>query len=276
MDAFELHCHSMYSKGRKIPWEGIPSPKEIIRYAKKIGLSGIAITDHNTTKGIKEGKEEAKKSGILFIPGIEISSAKGHIIGLGIEEEIKTGLSVEETVEKIHEQGGLAIAAHPFDTEKNGIRNEMVKTDAVEIFNAFNIDRIGNFIAARKAKHLNLKGVVGSDAHTLEMIGTSILKAEANDIEELFKCIKNGNIKTVNRYIEIRKVINWVKERVERSKEDVLKYISTHYSKPKAIISEFLVQEFLKKPESRAWYYLAIFGLNIYFLKSIINPNTYY
>ncbi len=275
MNKFELHCHSYYSKGKKIPWEGIPSPKEIIRHAKKIGLAGIAITDHNTSAGWKEAKAEAKKLGIVFIPGIEISSEKGHIIGLGLNKPVATGLSVDETIEKIREQGGIAIAAHPFDGEGFGIRNEMAKADAVEVFNAFDIDRVGNFITGGRAEKLGLKKVVGSDAHTIEMLGSSFIKTNASDMDYVLKSIKNGSLGLEKKYIEEWKMVKWVEERVKRSYGDIIKYIDANYSKPKAAVAKFMLGFFMKNPESIGWRGVLRLGVNIYFFKLVLNPRTY-
>jgi predicted metal-dependent phosphoesterase TrpH len=275
MNRFELHCHSCYSKGKKIPWEGIPSPKETIRHAKNAGLSGIAITDHNSSGGWKEAAAEAKRLGIVFIPGIEIDSASGHIIGLGVNEKVERDLSADETIEKIRQQGGIAIAPHPFDGEGYGIRHEFTKTDAVEVFNSFDVDRIGNFITARKAGKLGLRVVVGSDAHTLEMIGNSVIKADADDMDSVLKNIKNGSVMLEKRYIETWKIIRWLQERMGRSRNDLMGYIEKNYSGPKAAVSKFLVREFLKNPESVSWRCLAALGINIYFMKSIITPSTY-
>jgi len=273
---FELHCHSYYSKGKKIPWEGIPSPSEIIKHAKKIGLSGIALTDHNSIDGLKEAEAEAKKLGIVFIPGIEINSEKGHIIGLGINEKVERGLSVDETIEKIHSQGGIAVAPHPFDGEKYGIRAEMVKADAVEVFNSFDIDRLGNFLTSRKAERLGLKKVVGSDAHAVEMIGNSFIKTDADDMDSVLKNIKQGSVELEKRYIETWKIIKWLRERMERSRPEMLDYINKNYSKPKAAVSDFLLNQFLKKPESMFWRGLMALGVNVYFMKSVLKPTSYF
>ena len=141
---FELHCHSYYSVGTKIVWEGLNSPKEMIKAAKRKGLSGIAITDHDSNRSWKQAREIAKKEGMIFIPGIEISSRKGHIIGLGLNDFIKKDLSIDETIERIHEQGGIAVASHPFDIKGEGIRENYKKADAVEVFNALNVDQLSN------------------------------------------------------------------------------------------------------------------------------------
>ena len=259
---FELHCHSMYSKQGKIPWEGFGRPKEIIRTAKKIGLNGIALTDHSTIRGWSEAKKEAKKQEIIFIPGVEIKSKSGHLIALGISEYIKDNLSVEETVELIHEQGGLCVSPHPFDIRGDGIRNEIRKVDAVEVFNSLNLDGLSNRIANKKSDELKKPKVVGSDAHDLNMIGTSINFINAYDLDSLLKEIKKGNVQFKREYIPINIIIEWTKKRLIYSYKDVLNYIDLNYSFPKAWLAKNLLNRFINS-ESSFWEYFAKFGLNL-------------
>src|SRR4030042_1821987 len=118
---FELHCHSIYSKGKKIPAEGMDSPADLVKAAKALSLDGIALTDHSTNRGWAEAKETCIKHGLVFIPAIEVSSLAGHIIGLGLNEHVKSGLSAEETLDSIREQGAVSVAAHPFDIRGGGL-----------------------------------------------------------------------------------------------------------------------------------------------------------
>ena len=75
---FEIHCHTNHSKGSKIPTEVMMSPKEVVRLAKKRGIDGLAITDHKVTTAWDEARREAKKQGIIFIPGQEIETSDGQ------------------------------------------------------------------------------------------------------------------------------------------------------------------------------------------------------
>lgn len=90
----DFHTHSTCS-------DGTLTPKELVNHAKKSGLSAFALTDHDSVDGIKEAKEEAERTGIEFIPGIEFSAAENtetHIIGLFINPENETLL---KTIEKL-------------------------------------------------------------------------------------------------------------------------------------------------------------------------------
>ena len=260
---FELHCHSLYSRGRKIPTEALASPRDIMRHAKRLGLGGIAITDHNTIKSWKEARAEARKEGIVFVPGCEISSSKGHILGLGLNSSIKPGLGVEETLDRIHEQGGLAIAAHPFDIKGYGIKYDFRRTDAVEVFNAVAIDRVTNMFCERKVRKSGKPMVAGSDAHTLNMIGAAVNVIDGNSLDSILKKIKKGEVGVRKGYVPLKEAFYWSRERLVRSENDVRTYIEKNYSFPKAHISRFLLNRFLTSRRERPWIWLGGFGTGL-------------
>jgi len=89
MIKIDLHIHSKYSE------DAAGSPEEIMKYVKKKGLHGMAITDHNSIKG---GGKAKKLSNINFIviPGVEISTTQGHLIGLNVKKDIPKNRSVSE------------------------------------------------------------------------------------------------------------------------------------------------------------------------------------
>src|SRR3989344_2804253 len=95
----ELHSHTHYSRGTKILYDGVEPPEVMVRQARKLGLGALAITDHNTTLGWKEALAAGKKHGVIIIPGEEIGSSHGHTLALGIQETIRPGLDIDETVD---------------------------------------------------------------------------------------------------------------------------------------------------------------------------------
>ena len=124
----DLHVHTIYSH------DSLITPKDLVFYAKKRGLTAVAITDHDTVEG---ALKIAKETDFLIIPGIEVSSRNGHIVGLNLQEPVEKGLSSDETVDKIHEAGGLAVACHPFALFKGSLgKPTNAKFDAIETINA--------------------------------------------------------------------------------------------------------------------------------------------
>ena len=271
---FETHCHSWHSKGEKIPWECSSNPRDLIRRAKRLGLSGIALTDHNTTKGWDKASKEAKRIGLVFIPGVELKTGEGHLIALGISEDIESYLPLDETIERIHEQGGLAIAPHPFDLKGDGIKNGIEKADVVEVFNAMNLDKLSNRVAEKRAKELSKPMIVGSDAHSLDMIGYAVNISEATDMDSFLDDVKQGKLMFRTEYLPLRALVEWYRERLICSYVDVLRYVNNSYIFPKAVLAKTLLNRFVRS-KNVSWEILAKFGVEISRIYSMLKIFTY-
>jgi predicted metal-dependent phosphoesterase TrpH len=257
----ELHCHSIYSKGKKIPTEGTDSPADLVKAAKALGLDGIALTDHSTDRGWKEAEQACRRCGLLFIPSMEVSSLQGHIIGLGLNGYMKSGLSAEETLERIREQGGVSVAAHPFDIRGEGLGKLAAKADVIESFNSMNLDRFSNRAASRFAHKSGKPMVAGSDSHTKETLGHCINFIDAQDMDSCLREIRQGKVTLRTSYIPLEKLLPWVKRRFALSHEDVARYMEANYSQPRRWLSERLVHKFLNDRNERVWYWAGELGL---------------
>jgi len=208
----DLHVHTSYS------YDSASSPKEMVEAAIKKGIDCLAITDHSEIKGASEAIGYAKGKSILIIPGIEIKSKEGDILGLNIKKVIPNGLSAKETIKKIKEAGGMAIIPHPFGWScsfKGNLKNLIKDIDgvaetsshlpphaasrrlAIEVLNA-SIFGSGNKIALDFAQNFNLPFTAGSDAHEPNMVGKVYLEVPGDNlsIEEILNQIKNRNAKT--------------------------------------------------------------------------------
>jgi predicted metal-dependent phosphoesterase TrpH len=164
----DLHIHSFHSK------DNHQTAQEIFKAAGSKGLGAIAITDHNTTVGAKEVMRLAPE-GLIVLPGIEITSADGHILALNVEQEIPRGLSVPETIDRIHAIGGIAVAAHPY-RKWSGLKESMIRKssfDAIEAINGRNTKR-NNLRVLDLALELELPMIAGSDAHKPGNIGAAV------------------------------------------------------------------------------------------------------
>ena len=161
MIKLDLHVHSQYSD------DAVGSPREIIKSLKKKGLQGMALTDHNTVSGGIKALKIAPKD-FIVIPGVEISTADGHILALNVKKNISRKLSTEETVDIIIDEGGIPIIPHLFRS-MSGIKTTKLKTvleniHAIEVFNSCSQPKT-NLKTAKVAKEFNLGGTGGSDAH---------------------------------------------------------------------------------------------------------------
>ena len=194
----DLHVHSNYSKDSMI------TPKELVFYAKKRSLNAVAVTDHNQIEG---SLKIAKESDFLVVPGMEVSSLDGHIVALNLGELIPRGLTAQETVDRIHKAGGIAIAVHPYAWLKGSLGHhvEEAKFDAIETLNAsafpFGLNKRKATAAALKLK---LPQVAGTDAHFGPTIGYgyTALDCEPN-VEAIAKAIVNGKCQPFGQQVPL-------------------------------------------------------------------------
>lgn len=159
----DLHVHTMYSK------DGRTTMEELLEYAERFGIGCIAVTDHNVFRAYEELKDNGR---IIIIPAEEVSSAEGHIVALGIDREIPRDLSIQETIDAIHEAGGYAFAAHPYRWWSGlGERNTLdYPFDGVEARNGRSIPS-ANVKSEKLARRIGKPMSAGSDAHTPHHIG---------------------------------------------------------------------------------------------------------
>ncbi len=190
---FDLHVHSEYSKDSK------SSHDDILKSARKRGLDGFAICDHDTVEGGLACQKRALELGLglTVIPGVEVTCSKGHILVLGINQNIEPFLSPEETIERARKLGGTVIIPHPFKRSSHGIGSfEGLDIDAVEVFNSRCLFNRANRKAAAEAKRLGIPGVAGSDSHIPEMVGQAYTEIDVpeNTLEAVLKAIRDGKV----------------------------------------------------------------------------------
>lgn len=164
----DLHNHTRYSPDSHVP------PADLVALAQRIGLGGIAITDHNAVDGIREAREAAKGD-FLVIPAIEVSTRSGHVLGYGVREVIPRDRSVRETVDRIVAAGGVAVAAHPYRFW-SGLGEEgaaEASFPAYETCNGRTLRR-GNERARARARTLKIGETGGSDSHFLHEVAKAV------------------------------------------------------------------------------------------------------
>ena len=177
----DLHVHSIYS------YDSFLRPELLIKIAKKHHLDGIAVTDHNTIKGGLRTRAIAPE-GFLVIPGAEIKTEKGEVIGLFLEEEITSRL-FDAVKKEIIEQGGITILPHPYRNKYFNPEGLIDAVDALEVMNARTSPTL-NEKALRLAEKYSKPKIGGSDAHNRFEIGrvyTNIPGNELSDRHDIYK-----------------------------------------------------------------------------------------
>lgn len=192
----DLHIHTNYSDGGQ-------TVEAILRYtAQRTDLVALAITDHNMIEGALEAQRLAPRYGVQIIVGEEVSTTRGHVLGLYLHEHVPAGASIPETVRWIHDQGGLAILAHPFDRMSNSPLRHWPRptaqewaefgVDGIEALNGCQIDPLAHVRAAEMAQRLHVPMTGGSDAHHLEAIGTAYTRFPGQTSADLRHALERG------------------------------------------------------------------------------------
>jgi predicted metal-dependent phosphoesterase TrpH len=162
----DLHMHTTCSDGR-------PTPAQLADRLVRSRLAVVAVTDHDTIEGALRVEDAMAGSGPELIIGSEVSSADGHILALFIARDVPAGRGADWTIAAIHDQGGLAIAAHPFSVALGvGALAATLPFDAIEILNGSPLMEIPNVRSHRRlSRRRGVAMVGGSDAHIPAAVG---------------------------------------------------------------------------------------------------------
>lgn len=174
----DLHIHSLAS-------DGLSGILEILDHAEqRTDLDLIAITDHERVDAARAARGIAADRGlrVQVVVGEEVTTLGGHLLALFIEERIRPLRSLRSTIEAVHEQGGLAIPAHPlvpYPLCAQGFvlrrlledPDPRVRPDALETFNPTTLGRPWHRRVVRFAQEFGLPMIGNSDAHEAASIG---------------------------------------------------------------------------------------------------------
>ncbi|MFM2031590.1 MAG: hypothetical protein RLZZ297_355 [Chloroflexota bacterium] len=186
----DLHLHTTISDGHA-------TPEALVAYVvEHTTLDVIAVTDHDQISGALRAVAAARGTRLQVIVGEEISALDGHILAYFVHERIPPGLTTRATIAAIHTQGGIAVAAHPYDwmvrsCGRNGLLRRAAGTDpewrfdAIETLNASLRPRTANTQAAAAAAVLGLPAIGGSDSHCLATIGYGVTTYVGTDAADL-------------------------------------------------------------------------------------------
>jgi predicted metal-dependent phosphoesterase TrpH len=215
----ELHTHSALS------YDGRDPVELLLEQAEAVGLDALAVTDHDEIDASLEAAAKAQEYDLVGIPGMEVSSSAGHVLALGVEELIPAGLSFVETLDRIHELGGIAVVPHPFQKSRHGVaphvsEETLASADAIEVYNSRLFTGRSNRQAERFAEDHGLPMTAGSDAHIAEMVGQAVTEVDAyhRSAEGILDAIQEGRTSVVGKrtpwFISIEQFGGGVKRRV--------------------------------------------------------------
>ena len=212
----DLHMHTEHSHDCAVP---VPA---LLDHAERIGLGAIAVTDHNVFSGAKEAVELARDRPLTVIPGEEVKTDAGEVIGLFLSEEIPRGLPMGDTIAAIREQGGIVYLPHPFDRlhtipDATTLHRHLAEIDVFEVYNARLLFEAFNDEALRFARKYNLTMGAGSDAHVLQGVGTGLVRLRAFETaEEFLISLRSAEIVRRPKSLLYLQGLKWVAQARER------------------------------------------------------------
>lgn len=206
----DLHNHTSFSA------DGSLSPKELLNAARSRGLDCIAVTDHNTVKGALSALEISESDPSLprVIPGVEVFTKDGEVIGLYVQEDIPKGTPLTEAVERIRRAGGVVYLPHPFDVFRRGAvcsaerENAAALSEVIEVANGRALGpRAGAKSVELATRHGKPRGA-GSDAHHEGEVGRSyVVVSELPTRNTLVDLLATGSVENTLHFRDY--VLNW-------------------------------------------------------------------
>ncbi len=200
---FDLHSHTTYSKHWFWGTDALNTPKDMVKAAIKKSMNGLAITDHQTVKGSLVAKKFAKRhKDFIIITGTEIRTLAGDVVALGIKEDVPDDMSLAETIERIHQLGGIVVAAHPFAKfiVRKCVGYQSKRMDAIEVFNAGSCKGFQNRKAAEYAERFGKPKTAGSDAHCTRDVGRAGIICNARTQDDVLDAIMKKRCEIFGEY----------------------------------------------------------------------------
>ena len=179
----DFHVHTQWSH------DAFGNLFEISKWARFKGIDVVVVTDHGR---VTLSRPEVINS-VKFIPGIEINTIYGHVLGIDIQDTLNIKFMRESPIDAIHETGGISVLAHPFDIHHGKIPRRSMKIDAIEVLNASVLLFKFNYRQSRAyAKMLGLPETAGSDSHIPLTVGDAFVEVEGSDFNDAMRSIIKG------------------------------------------------------------------------------------
>lgn len=185
-----MHTHSIVS------YDGGITDRQYFRLLQK-KVDYVAVTDHNI---VNNNLIAQPGLAAQIIPGQEITTSEGDIIGLFLSQTIPSGLTLANAIEEIKAQNGLVYIPHPWEKFRRGLQSKEMEThknefDIIEVFNARSHNRLYSELATHFAKKNNIAMASSSDAHGFGGVGSAYTEISALPTREnLVQLLREGKL----------------------------------------------------------------------------------
>ncbi|MFB6269211.1 MAG: PHP-associated domain-containing protein [Halobacterium sp.] len=172
------HVHSEGS------YDGNEPVELILEHVSDIELDGVVITDHDCIEESLRAAELASEYGLVGIPGVEVSTAAGHLLAIGVEECPERGRPFAESVAEVRDLGGVAVVPHPFQRSRHGVRRRKIRDcDGIEVYNSMLFTGYRNRRARAFAERQDYPKFGASDAHSIRNVGRAYTEIGLPDVD---------------------------------------------------------------------------------------------
>ena len=188
----DFHVHTQWSH------DAFGNLSEIGKWAKLKGIDAVVITDHNRVTLHKPKIIDS----ITFVPGIEVKTIYGHVLGADLQEDLDTKLLRSDPMEAIRKAGGACILAHPFDSRGKRRTEKLKGMDAIEVVNSSTMHLLFNLncnLSRAYAGALGLPETAGSDSHIPSAVGDAYVEVEGENLSKAIRSIMRGKGKVFGR-----------------------------------------------------------------------------
>ncbi len=248
MGVTDLHIHSAYS------FDATSTVRAILKQAKDTGLNVIAVTDHDEIRGSLEAHQLAAEYGIESITGAEITTKDGHLLALWIHELPPKGLSLLDTLFLIGNQGGVAIAPHPFSNLPGSLTMEAVvgaltNPRAKAVLKGIETHNMStqafDSIAQKLSIYLPLAKLASSDSHVYWSVGAGRTEFPGETAQDLRRALEHNTTVPIPYEGEFssQAALSWVR-RITLKK---LGFVSDTKSASQPINTQRMTQSFIGK-----------------------------
>jgi predicted metal-dependent phosphoesterase TrpH len=214
MGRADLHVHSTHSK------DATTTVRGVLKQASLIGLNVVAITDHDEIRGSLEARELASQYNVEVVPGVEVSTAEGHVLALFVDRPMPRGLPLIDTLVRIGDFGGIAIAPHPINHLPGSMSMESVVAAiaderAQKVLKGIEVYNMGHEIFNKDAQKfslfLPLSKVAASDSHIFWTVGAGHTKFAGRTAADLRAALENFTTVAVpaEQKSTLRPILSW-------------------------------------------------------------------